>query len=98
MRLSNTFIVISCPCLRPIWRCTRGLRAGMHTPARLANGMSARQAHALATTAAVATIPLDRYAIRRRDLNGLLLGFAAFAEPDIREGMIGAGTPWIRAV
>ncbi len=64
------------------------IEAGMNTPARLLNGMSSKQAHALAAAAGIVSIPLDRYALRRRDLNGLLLGFAAFTDREIREGTI----------
>jgi DNA-binding transcriptional MocR family regulator len=31
---------------------------------------------------------LDRYVIQRRDLRGLLLGFAAFTEREIREAVV----------
>jgi len=64
------------------------IEAGMNAPAHLLNGMSSKQAHALAAAAGIVSIPLDRYAIRRRDLNGLLLGFAAFTDREIREGTI----------
>ena len=64
------------------------VEAGMNIPARLSNGMSSIQAHALADVAGIVSIPLDRYALRRRDLNGLLLGFAAFTDREIREGAI----------
>jgi GntR family transcriptional regulator/MocR family aminotransferase len=61
------------------------IEAGMNTPGRLVNGMASKQAHALATAAGIVSIPLDRFALHRRDLNGLLLGFAAFTEREIQE-------------
>jgi GntR family transcriptional regulator/MocR family aminotransferase len=63
------------------------IEAGMNTPSRLINGMDSKKAHALAAAAGIVSIPLDRFALRRRDLNGLLLGFAAFTEREIEEGV-----------
>lgn len=61
--------------------------AGLSTPAWLLNGMSSRQAAALAAREQVDAWPLDRFALKRRDLRGLLLGFAAFSEREIQAGV-----------
>lgn len=63
------------------------IEAGMNTPCHILNGLSSAQAEARAEAAGIDSIPLDRYAIRRRDLNGLLLGFAAFPERDIHNAI-----------
>jgi GntR family transcriptional regulator/MocR family aminotransferase len=66
---------------------TPPIEAGLNTPVYLRNGMSSKQAHARATAVDVETMPLDRFALHRRDLKGLLLGFAAFNEHEIRDGV-----------
>jgi len=64
------------------------IEAGLNTPAYLRNGMTSRQAARLAETANVEVWPLDRFAITRGDLRGLVLGFAAFDEKEIRKGVL----------
>jgi GntR family transcriptional regulator / MocR family aminotransferase len=61
--------------------------AGLSTPAYLLNGMSSRHAAERASTKQLEVSPLDRFALQRRDLHGLLLGFAAFSESEIRAGV-----------
>ncbi len=63
------------------------IEAGLNTPAFLLNGMSSRQAADLAQSRGLEAWPLDRYAINRKDLRGLILGFAAFDEREIRRGV-----------
>jgi GntR family transcriptional regulator/MocR family aminotransferase len=63
------------------------ITAGLSTPAYLLNGMSGRHAATLATEAQLETWSLDRFALKRRDLRGLLLGFAAFTPREIRAGV-----------
>ncbi|MBL8219313.1 MAG: PLP-dependent aminotransferase family protein [Bryobacterales bacterium] len=64
------------------------IEAGLNTPAFLENGMTSRQAAERAAARGVEAWPLARYAIVRRDLRGLILGFAACNERAIREGVI----------
>lgn len=61
--------------------------AGLSTPAYLLNGMSSAQASRLATKAKLEAWPLDQFALKRRDLRGLMLGFAAFTEREIDAGV-----------
>jgi GntR family transcriptional regulator / MocR family aminotransferase len=61
--------------------------AGLNTPAFLRSGLNSKEAAARANAHGIETWPLDRFALRRRDLNGLLLGFAAFNEREIRAGV-----------
>jgi GntR family transcriptional regulator/MocR family aminotransferase len=66
-----------------------GIQAGLNTPAYLVNGMSSQRASALAKKLNIEAWPLDRFAPDRKDVRGLLLGFAAFNESEIRAGVIG---------
>ncbi len=63
------------------------IMAGLSTPAYLLNGMSSHQASTLASRAHIEAWALDRFALKRRDLRGLLLGFAAFTERELRAGV-----------
>jgi GntR family transcriptional regulator/MocR family aminotransferase len=63
------------------------IQAGLNTPAFLLNGMSSREACERAQRRGLEVWPLDRYAIVRRDLRGLILGFAAFNAREIRGGV-----------
>ncbi|HEY9285434.1 MAG TPA: PLP-dependent aminotransferase family protein [Pyrinomonadaceae bacterium] len=63
------------------------VRAGLYTAAFLKNGMSSRQAEAEAAAHGVEAAGLDRYTLKRPDPEGVLLGFAAFDEATIREGL-----------
>ena len=64
-----------------------GIQAGLNTPAYLSNGMTSQRAAALAKQLDLEAWPLDRFALARTDLRGLLLGFAAFNEREIRAGI-----------
>lgn len=63
------------------------IQAGLNTPAFLLNGMSSREASRRAAAENIEAWPLDRLTLRRRDLRGLLLGFAAFRPREIRAGV-----------
>src|SRR5262249_940400 len=65
-----------------------GVRAGLYTVGFLENGMNSRPAETAAAARGVQVFALDRYTLKRPDLNGLLLGFAAFDEAAIRKGLI----------
>ena len=64
------------------------IQAGLNTPAYLTNGMSSRDAAARAAAAGIEAMSLDRFTLRRRDPQGLLLGFAAFTANEIRKGVL----------
>jgi DNA-binding transcriptional MocR family regulator len=49
--------------------------------------MQSRQAETAAAGHGVETMALDRFMLRRTDLQGVLLGFAAFDEARIRRGI-----------
>ena len=63
------------------------IHAGMSTPAFLAKGIAARQVVAHGAQQGLDLWSLDRYALQRRDLRGLFLGFAAFGERQIEDGV-----------
>jgi GntR family transcriptional regulator / MocR family aminotransferase len=63
-------------------------KAGLYTAAFLRNGMTSRQAEAAATAHNVETRALDRFTLQRPDPRGLLLGFAAFDEKIIQQGLM----------
>ncbi len=64
------------------------IQAGLNTPAYLVNGMSSVEAQARAADRGVETVALDAFALKRRDLRGLLLGFAAFDAREIKRGIL----------
>lgn len=64
------------------------VKAGLYTAAFLKNGMSSREAETAAAGYGVEAIALDRFTLKRPDPKGVLLGFAAFDEVTIREGLI----------
>jgi GntR family transcriptional regulator / MocR family aminotransferase len=64
------------------------IQAGLNTAARVVCGLSSRQAEAVAAAQGVDAMALDRYALERRDLDGLLLGFGAFDPAQIRAGVL----------
>lgn len=64
------------------------IEAGLNTPAFLLNGMRSQEAADRAQRHGVEAWPLDRYAIARDDLRGLILGFAAFNKREIRAGVL----------
>jgi GntR family transcriptional regulator/MocR family aminotransferase len=67
---------------------TPDIQAGLNTPVYLTNGLSSKRAETLASENNVETIALDRFSVRRRDIRGLLVGFAAFDEREIRRGVL----------
>ncbi|HYO83136.1 MAG TPA: PLP-dependent aminotransferase family protein [Bryobacteraceae bacterium] len=64
------------------------IAAGLNTPAYLENGMRSDEAAERAQQAGVDAWPLDAYCLQRRDVHGLMLGFAAFTEREIRAGVL----------
>jgi GntR family transcriptional regulator/MocR family aminotransferase len=64
------------------------VKAGLYTAAFLRNAMSSRQAEEAATAHGVDALALDRFTFKRPDPKGLLLGFAAFDEVSLREGIV----------
>jgi GntR family transcriptional regulator/MocR family aminotransferase len=68
---------------------TPDIQAGLNTPLYLANNVSSKRAENLAAQNNLETMALDRFALQRRDLRGLLLGFAAFNQSEIRKGILG---------
>jgi len=63
------------------------IQAGLHTTGLLRNGMMSRAAEAAGLAKGIEIMGLDRLTLRRTDLNGLVLGFAAFDEEEIRSGI-----------
>jgi GntR family transcriptional regulator/MocR family aminotransferase len=63
------------------------VRAGLYTAAFLKNGMNSLQAEKAAAGRNIETLALDRYTLKSRDPKGMLLGFAAFNEKTIRDGL-----------
>lgn len=64
------------------------VQAGLYTVGFLKNGMTSREAEAAAVAHGVEVIALDRYTLKRPDPQGVILGFAAFDEAAIREGLV----------
>jgi GntR family transcriptional regulator / MocR family aminotransferase len=64
------------------------VRAGLYTVGFLENGMGSRQAEKAAATSGIDIVALDRYVLKRPDPKGVLMGFAAFDETEIRRGVI----------
>jgi GntR family transcriptional regulator / MocR family aminotransferase len=50
--------------------------------------MTSRQAETAAAAHGVEVLALDRFTLKRPDPKGVLLGFAAFDEVTIREGLV----------
>jgi GntR family transcriptional regulator/MocR family aminotransferase len=65
------------------------IQAGLYTTGLLCNGMQSREAEEAAARQKVETIGIDRFALRRTDVQGLVLGFGAFDEGQIRRGLQG---------
>ncbi|MGA2135574.1 MAG: PLP-dependent aminotransferase family protein [Bryobacteraceae bacterium] len=63
------------------------VKAGLYTSGLLRNGMTSREAESAATAHQIESMALDRFALRRTDVHGLLLGFGAFDQSQIRRGM-----------
>lgn len=64
------------------------IQAGLNSPAYLVNGLKSSVAVAQAAACGVDMLSLDRYVLRRRDIQGVLVGFAAFTDAEIREAVI----------
>jgi GntR family transcriptional regulator/MocR family aminotransferase len=64
------------------------MESGLNAPAILLNGMTSDEASTRARKRELEVWPLSRYCISRDDVHGLLLGFAAFNEREIRKGVI----------
>ena len=64
------------------------IQAGQNTAGFLRNGMTSRQAEAVAANHGIEAPGLDRFTLGRRQVEGLLLGFAAFDEREIRRGIV----------
>ncbi|HTQ54064.1 MAG TPA: PLP-dependent aminotransferase family protein [Bryobacteraceae bacterium] len=63
------------------------VKAGLYTAGFLRNGMTSRAAETAAAGRQIESMALDRFTLRRGDIHGLLLGFGAFDEPQIRHGI-----------
>lgn len=64
------------------------IQAGLYTVGFLKNGMMSREAETAAAAHGVEVIALDRYTLKRPDPKGVIMGFAAFDEGTIREGLV----------
>jgi GntR family transcriptional regulator/MocR family aminotransferase len=64
------------------------VRAGLYTIGYLKNGMTSRQAEKLAAGQGIEVLAVDRYTLRRPDPKALVLGFAAFDETAIGQGLV----------
>lgn len=63
------------------------VQAGLYTAAFLRNGMTSREAELAAAAHDVESMGLNRFTLSRPDVCGLLMGFAAFDESQIRLGL-----------
>lgn len=61
--------------------------AGMHLVGRLAPGIDDLRAAEQAAAHRIVTNPISKYYLEHPDLNALVLGYAAFNEQEIRQGM-----------
>src|SRR6201993_1788881 len=64
------------------------IQAGLNSPAYLVNGMKSNAAAVRAAACGVEVRSIDRYVLRRRDIQGVLVGFAAFTDAEIRKAVI----------
>ena len=64
------------------------VQAGLYTAGFLRNRMPSQEAETAAFAHDVETMGLHRFALRVPKVNGLLLGFAAFDEREIRNGLV----------
>jgi GntR family transcriptional regulator / MocR family aminotransferase len=64
------------------------VRAGLYTIGFLKNGMTSRQAETLAAAQGIEVLAVDRYTLRRTDPKALVLGFAAYDETAIEQGLV----------
>ncbi len=63
------------------------VQAGLYTAGFLRNGMTSREAEEAATLHKIETMGIDRFALRPTSVQGLVLGFGAFDESQIRRGV-----------
>ena len=63
------------------------VQAGLYTAGFLRNGMTSREAEEAATLHKIETMGIDRFALRPTSVDGLVLGFGAFDENQIRRGV-----------
>jgi GntR family transcriptional regulator/MocR family aminotransferase len=63
------------------------IHAGLSTIGLLRNGISSRAAESAAGSHGIESMAIDRFTLARNDVHGLLLGFAAFGESQIRHGV-----------
>jgi GntR family transcriptional regulator / MocR family aminotransferase len=63
------------------------IEAGLHIAGFLPKAITSGQAAGAAAAHGVETLALESFVLQRRDLHGLLLGFAAFDAPEIRRGI-----------
>ena len=68
------------------------IQAGLNTAGILRNSMTSRQAEAAASARGIEAMALSRFALKRTDVHGLLLGFAAFDQREIRRGIMSLAT------
>lgn len=73
---------------------TPHVHAGLHTVALLRNGMTSRQAESAAAAHNLESMGIDRFALDRPDLHGVMLGFAAFDEHRIRRAVTDLARAW----
>jgi GntR family transcriptional regulator / MocR family aminotransferase len=67
------------------------VRAGLSTVGFLRNGMSSLKAERVAADGGIEVVGLHRFALQAKCMQGLLVGFAAFAEDEIRQAVVGLG-------
>ena len=64
------------------------IQAGLNSPAYLVNGMKSNAAEVRAAACGVEVLSIDKFVLRRRDIQGVLVGFAAFTDAEIRKAVI----------
>jgi len=64
------------------------VRAGLYTVGFLENGMGSRQAEKAAAIRGIDVVALDRYVLKLPDPKGVLMGFGAFNETEIRRAVL----------
>jgi len=65
------------------------IQAGLYTAGFLQNGMTSREAEEAAAAHQIESMGIDRFTLRRTGVDGLVLGFGAFDENQIRRGLTG---------
>jgi GntR family transcriptional regulator/MocR family aminotransferase len=64
------------------------IQAGLNSPAYLLSGMKSNDAAARAAGCGVEVLSIDRFVLQRRDIQAVLVGFAAFTDAEIRKAVI----------